>query len=225
VYPGAIKKAYFEIEKAIDSGENPGACAFYFTNLPDQKAFAVNFTIDKTMMINHGLFLKKALEHVGYIDEDNFMFYHADDDLALRLVDLGYKIIDSKESFIEHFLHANIKLRGQVYITERDDFKALISKWKTKYDINESSDIHTSLTQHVSLQHKYMPVFYNMYKKELIALERKKGITYLIYKTKKNLKNFFMFFYYILKYFFECLVLLFSDREGLRNKIRKTLKK
>ena len=85
IIPGAIINGYNLFEKNLKENKKVGAVAFYFRDWPEDKKYYVNFTIDNTMMVNHGLFLKKALENIGYIDEENYYFYHADDDLSLKL--------------------------------------------------------------------------------------------------------------------------------------------
>jgi hypothetical protein len=43
--------------------------AFYWRNWPDQKEYYVGRTLGMKMMVNHGLFLRSAVEEVGWIDE------------------------------------------------------------------------------------------------------------------------------------------------------------
>src|SRR5439155_24727919 len=80
---------------------------------------------------NHGLFLRSALEDVGYIDEDNFSFYHADGDLALRLAEQGYACVDAPDSFIEHYADANPVVRASNLDRQRADWKTYVDRWSS----------------------------------------------------------------------------------------------
>ncbi len=142
IIPGAIINGYNLFENNLKEGKKVGAVAFYFRDWPEDEKYYVNFTIDNTMMVNHGLFLKKALEDIGYIDEENYFFYHADDDLSLKLKQSGYYCIDSPNSYVEHSLHINESLRGTNSQVENRDFKNLLTKWKKVYSINETEKIH-----------------------------------------------------------------------------------
>lgn len=81
-------------------------------------------------MVNHGLFLRDALEAVAWIDEDNYVFYKADGDLCLRLWDAGYRIVDVPGAFIEHFFDANEAVRLQNNETLEHDKKIYATRWK-----------------------------------------------------------------------------------------------
>lgn len=76
-----------------------------------ENRYLVGLTFGNKMFVNHGLYLRTALEEVGFIDEDNYRFYHADGDLSLRMSEKGYACIDSPNSFIEHCRHANYHVR------------------------------------------------------------------------------------------------------------------
>ena len=45
-------------------------------------------------MVNHGLFLREAVERVGWIDDRRYDFYCADGDLALKIWHAGYEIVE-----------------------------------------------------------------------------------------------------------------------------------
>jgi len=222
VFQNAIFNAYHLFEEREKSGEKVGAIAFYFRNLPVENEFAVNFTIDNTMMINHGIFLKKALEDVDYIDDENFRFYHADDDLALKIKEKGYIITDSPHSFIDHFLHANIILREQVYETERDDFDSLINKWSASFQIPENRIIHSSKKVTVELHHEYISYFYSFYRRELYKLKAIRTLNLFLYNFRRKIKVFFSMIYYILIYITSSLKLLVTDRNKLKEKMNRT---
>lgn len=112
VVPGAITNGYLLFEEELERNEKIGAVAFYWRNWPEQKKYWVGLTFGNKMFVNHGMYLKSALEDVGYIDENTYSFYHADGDLCLRMWQKGYGCVDSPHSYIEHFAHAGGKVSG-----------------------------------------------------------------------------------------------------------------
>jgi GT2 family glycosyltransferase len=129
VIPGAIKNGYKYFEDNLKSGINTGAIAFFWRNWPEQSKYVV-FKFYGIININHGLFLRNALEKVGFIDEENYMFYAADVDLSFKLHLAGYKLLISENSFIEHYMHANNSSRIDNLSSHDDDNNNFISKWK-----------------------------------------------------------------------------------------------
>jgi GT2 family glycosyltransferase len=85
------------------------------------------------MYVNHGMYLKSALDVVGYIDEENYFFYNADGDLCLKLWQQGYQVLDSPDSYVEHYPHANINVRKTNYIKFNQDLKNYLNKWQGIY--------------------------------------------------------------------------------------------
>jgi glycosyltransferase involved in cell wall biosynthesis len=129
VVPGAIMNGYRLFEKEIALGKKIGAVAFYWRNWPEQKQYRVGLTLGNNMFVNHGLYLCEALCDVGYADEDNFMFYHADGDLCLKMLRKGYACIDSPDSFVEHYSHANLGLRKSNMDVQKSDWERYLAKW------------------------------------------------------------------------------------------------
>lgn len=111
VIPGAIDNGIRLFEERLTAGEKVGAVAFYWRNWPEQERYWVGLTFGGKLFVNHGLYLKEALESVSYIDEINYQFYHADGDLCLRMWGQGYACIDSPGSFVEHHAHTNEAVR------------------------------------------------------------------------------------------------------------------
>lgn len=110
VVPGAIINGYNHFEEELNKGHNVGAIAFYWRNWPEQKNYCVGTSFGK-IYVNHGMYLKKALKDINYVDEDFYQFYHADTDLCLRMVQCSYEIKDSPNSYIEHHSHANLSVK------------------------------------------------------------------------------------------------------------------
>ena len=127
--PGAVNNGLKLVEERTNKEENVGACAFYFRSWPDEKRYYVSKVLEKTFNVNHGLFLREALEKIQYIDENRYAFYYGDIDLALRLVDAGYVVIDSPTSFVEHTLHADNDTRKSNITRSDEDFFHFKEKW------------------------------------------------------------------------------------------------
>lgn len=129
VVPGAIKNGHKLFEEKLEKGENVGAVAFFWRDWSETEKYFVVRTLGSKMMVNHGLYLNSAVKEVGYIDENLFMFYHADADLSLKLWQHNHICIASEGSFIEHFSHANTKVRVSNEKSIHNDFDQLLKKW------------------------------------------------------------------------------------------------
>jgi GT2 family glycosyltransferase len=129
VIPGAISYGVALFDARLAVGENIGAIAFFWRNWPEQKHYWVGVTFGNRLFVNHGLFLREALEKIGYADEQNYFFYHADGDLCLRLWEKGYDCILSPESLIEHYAHANQVVRDSNMSAQKQDWAAYESRW------------------------------------------------------------------------------------------------
>lgn len=129
IVPGAIRNGYSLFEKKLKNNEKIGALAFYWKNWPEQTRYWVGLTLDEKMFVNHGMYLKEALEDVEYIDEDTFLFYYADGDLCLKMWDKGYKCIESPDSYIIHYSHANNRIRKSNNLNVNKDLENFLKKW------------------------------------------------------------------------------------------------
>jgi GT2 family glycosyltransferase len=129
IVPGAVERAvrYFETLSAV--GRRVGAMAFYWRNWPEQKEYNVGLGMSGKMFVNHGLYLRSAIAELGWIDENRYIFYHADADLSLRLWRNGYEVVDSPESYIEHYAHAAPAIRATNFERERQDWQAYTERW------------------------------------------------------------------------------------------------
>lgn len=133
VIPGAIKNGYGLFEERLAQGEKVGAMAFYYRNWPDEILYKVQYSLEGNMYLNHGLYLRSALEEVGYIEEDLLNFFYADCDLCLKLLEKGYKCIDSPNSYIEHYKHASPVIRKSNIDASRQDLDNYLNKWSAIY--------------------------------------------------------------------------------------------
>ena len=136
IVPGAIINGFNLFEQKLKDGLNNGAVAFYFRDYPDKVKYIVSQANNNIIIVNHGMYLKKAVERVGYIDEENYFFYRADPDLALKIWQKGYLIIDSPNSYIEHFLHANINVRKSNLQRVKRDRDNFCKKWNSYLNDN-----------------------------------------------------------------------------------------
>lgn len=128
IVPNAIKNGWSLAEDLRLQGRNIGAVAFYFRDYPLRKRYAVAVNIGN-LYVNHGLFLNEAVKTVDYISED-YHFYFADTDLSLKIKHAGYEIIDSPNSYVEHYFDATPKLRSANNNNKKEEDRIrLIEKW------------------------------------------------------------------------------------------------
>jgi glycosyltransferase involved in cell wall biosynthesis len=128
IVPGAIMNGVDLFDEMLAQGVKLGGVAFYFRDFPVRKQYAVAVNVGN-LYVNHGLYLRSAMEEVGYCDED-YHFYFADTDLVLKMKAAGYRFIASKTSFVEHYFEATPEIRA----SNNDDRKErdrlrLIEKW------------------------------------------------------------------------------------------------
>lgn len=127
--PGSIKNGISLFEKRLSEGVRLCALAFYWRNWPVDKDYMVGLTIGKKMFVNHGLYLRSALEDVDFIDEESFHFYHADGDLVLRMWEKGYICEAAPNSFVEHYADANTQVRESNLVRQKDDWLFYLKRW------------------------------------------------------------------------------------------------
>jgi glycosyltransferase involved in cell wall biosynthesis len=128
--PGVLASGYETFEKHLHGGVKIGALAFYWRNWSQERQFHVGFTLGKNMYVNHGMFLRSALQEVGYAEEDEMFFYNSDGDICLKMLEKGYRCLVSENSYVEHYPHANTDVRKSNYIKYRKDVKNYLSKWE-----------------------------------------------------------------------------------------------
>lgn len=138
VIPGAIRNGYKLFEEKLKTGEKVGAIAFYYRDWPLQEKYHVCRTPSEYLYVNHGLYLNHALKDIGYADEENFQFYAADTDVCMRMRELGYSILASPDSYIEHYAHANLQVRSSNDALYNMDIEAQHRVWK-KYMVDEET--------------------------------------------------------------------------------------
>ena len=128
--PGAIRNGLERAERAFAAGTKVGGVAFYWRNWPEQNDYWVGLTLLGRMFVNHGLYRRSALDEVGFADEETYSFYHADGDLGLKMWEAGFVCIDSPESYVEHYSHANVQVRTSNLVRQKEDWDNYVSKWQ-----------------------------------------------------------------------------------------------
>ncbi len=141
IVPGAIRNGIQYFEKRLKAGQKVGAVAFYWRNWPELGEYWVGLTFGNKTFVNHGLYLRSALEEVGFIDEDSYAFYHADGDLCMKLWHKGYECLDARESFIEHHGVANVKVRTSNLERQQRDWATYQNRWEPVFGPQTQSRI------------------------------------------------------------------------------------
>lgn len=131
--PNAAMNALDHYEKLNAQGRKIGAVAFYWREWPQERKYKVGLTLGNRMFVNHGMFLREALDEVGWIEEEQYQFYHADGDLSLKLWQQGYEVVDCPGAFVEHFRHANTIRRKHNMQDQQSDWSAYLDKWTGIY--------------------------------------------------------------------------------------------
>jgi len=130
IVPGAIVNGYNVFEQELARDRKIGAVAFYWRNWSQQENYYVGHTLGNKLYVNHGMYLNTALKAVDYIDEETFFFYNGDGDLCLKLWHAGYECIESPDSYIEHYPHANVDVRKTNYQKFNQDLELYLKKWE-----------------------------------------------------------------------------------------------
>ena len=132
--PDSVMNAYNEIENRRNAGEKIGGLAFYWRNWPENEQYWVTQLFDEYItMINHGIFYLPAVKKVGWIDEDSYMFYCADGDLACKMLQAGYPILPCENAYVEHRAHVNKQVRNTNSTFTQRDFETFYNKWEGIY--------------------------------------------------------------------------------------------
>ena len=129
--PDAVMNGVIHIENQIQNGKKIGAAAFYWRNSwPNDEGYMVSRTFHNVIYVNHGLYLRSALEEINWLEEERYQFYCADLDVCYRLYKSGYEIIDVPDAFVEHFFYASHDAREKISAVQKQDTEAYLSYWK-----------------------------------------------------------------------------------------------
>jgi GT2 family glycosyltransferase len=133
VYPDTIANGVSEFDRKLAQGRRLGGLAFYWRSWPEESQYRVCRTIGARPMVNHGLFLRNAIEQVGWIEEDLYSFYHADSDLCLKLWHAGFEIAACEAALVEHYERADVQLREGNMASFESDWEQLKARWTGIY--------------------------------------------------------------------------------------------
>ena len=145
--PGSLLNGIKHADQEITKGRRVGAVAFYFRDWSKEQEYHVGYTLGEKMYVNHGLYVKSALEAVDYIDEETFFFYNGDGDLCLKMWQQGYEIIDSPDSYIEHYPHANVQVRKTNYEKYKADVDDYLKKWDGIFYDRKKNNLGKTVTK------------------------------------------------------------------------------
>lgn len=185
--PNAAMNGYKLFEKRVSGKEKIGGVAFYWRNWSEQKEYRVGLTLGNKMFINHGMYLRKALEEVGWLDEETYNFCYADGDVCLKLWQEGYKIIDCPTSFVEHYGRANINVRQSNVEFHKDDWRNYLNKWEGIFHDFVKNDIG----DWIRIQHEdpcqTAKIFKRLTRFTIIKNKTKRFIFYIIPSSLKEI--------------------------------------
>lgn len=116
-----------EMEKA---GKKVGGVAFYYRNWPVEKEYYVQKSLGGNLAVNHGIYAKKALEDVGWAEEDQYIFYKADGDLCLKMWLYGYEIVDCPGAYVEHYYDPDEVVRQSNNAVLDYDREVYVKRWQ-----------------------------------------------------------------------------------------------
>jgi glycosyltransferase involved in cell wall biosynthesis len=150
--PDAVNNAIDRYTHIESAGKKIGGIAFYFRNWPEEDRYYVQKTLGGKLMVNHGIFLKNALEDVNYADEDTYMFYKADGDLCLKMWQAGYEIVDCPTSFVEHYYDPNESVRRTNNEVLKQDRKAYKEKWEGIYHFKNTPNLTEKIYSEIQVK-------------------------------------------------------------------------
>lgn len=145
--PGSIKNGVGLFEDQLSKGHRVGAVAFYWREWPMHREFMVGLTFGKKF-VNHGLYLRSVTQELNGFDEDTYHFYHADSDLCLRMWNAGYEVVECPDAYVEHFSHANMKVRLRNSAYQKEDWAAYEKRWNPVYHDSTGSAITKTFIDH-----------------------------------------------------------------------------
>jgi glycosyltransferase involved in cell wall biosynthesis len=131
--PGALTRGVEHLRRLEGEGRKVGGGAFYFRNWPNERDYYVQRTLGGKLMVNHGLYVREALETVGWVDEERYGFYKADGDVCLKMWEAGYEIVDCPGAYVEHFEGANRAVRKSNRELLARDREAYRQRWAGVY--------------------------------------------------------------------------------------------
>jgi glycosyltransferase involved in cell wall biosynthesis len=133
VHPDTIANGVRRFDRELAQGRRLGGLAFYWRSWPVEDRYRVGITLSNKLFVNHGLFLRDAVEQAGWIDEERYGFYCADGDLSLKIWNSGLAIDACEDALLEHFEEADIGLRQGNLASLEADRQNYTTRWTGIY--------------------------------------------------------------------------------------------
>lgn len=131
--PNAVNAGLDKFQEMEKAKRRVGGVAFYFRNWPREKQYYVQKSLGGKLAINHGMYLKDALAEVGWVEEEQYIFYKADSDVCLKMWLDGYEIVDCPQAFVEHFYDPAEEVRQSNNAVLDYDREVYLKRWENIY--------------------------------------------------------------------------------------------
>ena len=127
-----------------NNNDNLQGCDFSYNNFDEMQILAEKNNVSdpkkwerKVCLIGFCLLIKGAvLEKLGGLDENYSPGYIEDNDLSLRIIDLGYDLVLCHDAFIHHYL-------GTAFRKDQEKFNQLILKNRAYFEQKWKFDVFT----------------------------------------------------------------------------------
>ena len=140
VHADALANGIRAYGEAVNKGLRVGGVAFRWRSYPEESEYRIGYTLGGKMFVNHGFYVREALERVGWLEEERLKFYFADGDVCLKMAEVGYEIIKSDDSFVEHFESPKQKASHSADLRVEGEWQKYLQKWKGRFYDPENPD-------------------------------------------------------------------------------------
>lgn len=154
--PGSVNAGILRHDALTREGRKVGALAFYWRDTFRRSEYIVGHSFGNKLFVNHGMFLREALEDIGFCDEEAFHFYHADSDMCMRLWANGWEIADVPDAFVEHFPHVSKDIRQGNLAQERKDWAEFVTRWQERFSTPEANKTGARIRMHTDHYRTYL---------------------------------------------------------------------
>lgn len=131
--PNAVNAGLDQLAAMEKAKRKIGGVAFYFRNWPLEKQYYVQKSLGGKLAINHGIYVKEALAAVGWVEEEQYIFYKADSDVCLKMWLEGYEIVDCPQACVEHFYDPQEAVRQSNNAVLEYDREVYLKRWESIY--------------------------------------------------------------------------------------------
>ena len=144
--PHAINLGVDRLKNLAAEGRKIGGVAFYFRNWPAEQEYYVQKSLAGHLAVNHGIYLKQAIEEVGWIEEQQYIFYKADSDLSLKMWLNDYEIVDCPGAYVEHYYDPNEAIRQSNNAVLEYDRQVYRRRWQHIYAYPKWPELRGKIT-------------------------------------------------------------------------------